>query len=57
VVGPENGVKPISGDQMIRGRDVVGSDFDQDWFNLAYRLNGGLRRSGSFYNGFRRSRR
>jgi hypothetical protein len=42
VVGPENGVKPISSNQMIRGRDVAGSDFDQDWFNLAYRLNGGL---------------
>jgi hypothetical protein len=41
VVGPENGVTPHSGNQMIRGRDVVGADFDQDWFNLAYRLNGG----------------
>jgi hypothetical protein len=39
VVGPENGVTPISGNQMVRGR--APSDFDQDWFNLAYRLNGG----------------
>jgi hypothetical protein len=40
VVGPENGVKPISGNQMIRG--IAPSDFDQDWFNLAYRLNNGM---------------
>jgi hypothetical protein len=39
VVGPENGVTPISGNQMVRGR--APSDFDQNWFNLAYRLNGG----------------
>jgi hypothetical protein len=40
VVGSENGVDPISGSQMIRGR--AANDFDQNWFNLAYRLNGGL---------------
>jgi hypothetical protein len=40
VVGPENGVMPISGSQMIRGN--APSDVDQNWFNLAYRLNGGL---------------
>jgi hypothetical protein len=41
VVGAENGIKPVSGQQMIRGQAVAGADFDQDWFNLAYRLNGG----------------
>lgn len=39
VVGPENGVQPISGSQMVRG--VAPGDFDQDWYNLAYRLNNG----------------
>jgi hypothetical protein len=41
VVGPENGIVPISGNQMIRGQGLTPADFDQDWFNLAYRLNGG----------------
>jgi hypothetical protein len=40
VVGPENGVTPYSGNQMIRG--YAPSDTDQDWYNLAYRLNNGL---------------
>src|SRR5262249_16874337 len=40
VVGPENGVTPYSGNQMIRGYQP--NDIDQDWFNLAYRLNSGL---------------
>ena len=39
VVGPENGVTPTSGSQMIRG--IAPNNFDQDWFNLAYRLNNG----------------
>jgi hypothetical protein len=37
VVGPENGVWPISGLHMVKGR--APSDFDQDWYNVAYRLN------------------
>jgi hypothetical protein len=40
VVGPENGVLPHSGQQMIRGFQP--NDFDQDWYNLGYRLNSGL---------------
>lgn len=40
VVGMEGAVTPISGSQMVRG--IAPGDFDQDWFNLAYRLNGGL---------------
>jgi hypothetical protein len=40
VIGPENGVTPHSGQQMIRG--WAPSDTDQDWYNLAYRLNNGL---------------
>ena len=40
VVGPVNGVTPHSGQQMLQGR--APSDFDQDWYNLAYRLNNGL---------------
>src|SRR5438876_9315333 len=40
VVGPENGVTPYSGNQMIRGYQP--NDTDQDWYNLAYRLNNGL---------------
>src|SRR5438477_2299764 len=40
VVGPENGVQPHSGQQMIRGQGP--SDIDQNWYNLAYRLNSGL---------------
>ncbi len=40
VVGPENGVVPHSGQQMIRG--YAPTDIDQDWYNLGYRLNNGL---------------
>jgi hypothetical protein len=40
VVGTEGGVQPVSGSQMVRGTRA--SDVDQDWYNLAYRLNGGL---------------
>jgi hypothetical protein len=36
----ENGVTAHSGNQMIRGKST-GSDFDQQYYNLAYRLNGG----------------
>jgi hypothetical protein len=39
VVGPENGVTPHSGQQMLKGR--APRDGDQDWYNLAYRLNHG----------------
>jgi hypothetical protein len=39
VVGPVNGVTPHSGQQMLQGR--APSDIDQDWYNLAYRLNNG----------------
>lgn len=39
VVGAEGNVTPITGNQMIRG--IAPNDFDQDWYNLAYRLNGG----------------
>jgi hypothetical protein len=39
VVGPTNGVMPHSGQQMITGQGP--SDIDQDWYNLAYRLNNG----------------
>lgn len=39
VVTTENGVVPHGGSQMIRGS--APSDFDQNWYNLAYRLNGG----------------
>ena len=37
VVGPENGVNPISGLRMIRGNTPARQD--QNWYNLAYRLN------------------
>jgi hypothetical protein len=40
VVGPEGAVMPISGSQMIRGSNIP-FDRDQNWFNLAYRLNNG----------------
>jgi hypothetical protein len=39
VVGTEGSVTPHSGNNMIRGS--APSDVDQDWYNLAYRLNGG----------------
>ena len=39
VVGPENGVTPHSGQQMLKGR--APRDGDHDWYNLAYRLNNG----------------
>jgi hypothetical protein len=39
VIGPVNGVTPHSGQQMLRG--WLPGDKDQDWYNLAYRLNGG----------------
>jgi hypothetical protein len=39
VVGPENGVTPISGSQMIR--PVAPGDRDQLWLNIAYQFNGG----------------
>jgi hypothetical protein len=41
VVNAENGVMPISGTQMIRGLGSNIPDFDQNWYNLAYRLNNG----------------
>jgi hypothetical protein len=39
VVGPENGVTPHSGQQMIRGR--APRDGDQEWYNVAFRFNNG----------------
>jgi hypothetical protein len=41
VVTTDSGVSPHSGNQMIRGAFVAGADIDQNWYNLAYRLNGG----------------
>jgi hypothetical protein len=41
VVVAEFGIDPHSGQQMIRGL-LAGNDIDQNWFNLAYRLNNGL---------------
>jgi hypothetical protein len=38
VVGAESGVTPHGGTQMVRGD--LGFGFDQDFFNLAYRVNG-----------------
>jgi Bacterial lectin len=40
VVNAEGGVTPHSGTNMIRGL-ATGFDFDQDWYNIAYRLRGG----------------
>ncbi len=42
VVGVDSGVSPHSGSHMIRGAFVAGADIDQNWYNMAYRLNGGL---------------
>src|SRR4029078_11756783 len=41
VVGVDSGVSPHSGNNMIRGAFVTGGDLGQNWYNLAYRLNGG----------------
>jgi hypothetical protein len=45
VVGPENGVTPISGNQMIR--PVSPGNRDQQWLNIAYQFNGGQPFTGS----------
>src|SRR5436309_1912060 len=45
VVGTEGSVIPHSGLNMIRGS--APSDFDQNWYNLAYRLNGGSAYTGN----------
>src|SRR3954454_8670535 len=45
VVGTEGAVLPHSGNNMIRGS--APSDLDQNWYNLAYRLNGGSPFSGN----------
>ena len=39
VVGTEGSVTPHSGVNMVRG--IAPNDFDQDYYNLAYRLHGG----------------
>ncbi|HVM50392.1 MAG TPA: hypothetical protein VMU04_20365 [Candidatus Acidoferrum sp.] len=39
VVSAENGVTPHGGNQMIRGS--APSDLDENWYNVAYRFNGG----------------
>lgn len=41
VVTTDSGVLPHGGNQMVRGAFVSGADFDQNWYNLASRLNGG----------------
>lgn len=41
VVGVDSGVSPHSGNNMIRGAFVTGADIDQNWYNVAYRHNGG----------------
>jgi hypothetical protein len=46
VVTAEYGVTPLSGTQMIRGK-YNATDFDQDFYNLAYRLGGGNSFSGN----------
>lgn len=45
VVGTEGSVSPHSGLQMIRSS--APSDLDENWYNLAYRLNGGNPYTGS----------
>lgn len=45
VVGTEGSVTPHSGNNMIRGS--APSDLDQNWYNLAYRLNGGSAFTGN----------
>jgi hypothetical protein len=45
VVGTEGSVTPHSGTQMIRGS--AASDKDENWYNLAYRLNSGNSYSGN----------
>jgi hypothetical protein len=45
VVGAESGVNPHSGSQMIRAS--APSDLDENWYNLAYRQNGGAPYSGN----------
>ncbi len=39
VVGPQAGVNPHSGTNMIQGS--APNDLDENWYNLAFRLNGG----------------
>lgn len=39
-------VAPHSGNNMIRGKGLV-VDLDQNWYNLAYRLNGGNKYTGN----------
>ena len=49
VVGTEGGVSPHSGNNMIRGS--APSDLDENWYNLAYRQNGGNPYTGNIqYN-------
>lgn len=40
VVVAQDGVTPISGNQMVTGSGI-NYDGDQDWYNLSYRFNGG----------------
>jgi hypothetical protein len=46
VVGTEYGVTPHSGSKMVRGK-YNGSDGDEEYYNLAYRENGGNPYSGN----------
>ena len=49
VVGTEGSVTPHSGNNMIRGS--APSDLDENWYNLAYRLNSGNPYTGNIqYN-------
>ena len=41
IVGTEGSISPHSGTQMVRGANGGTIQFDQDYYNLAYRLNGG----------------
>jgi hypothetical protein len=45
VVGTTGGVNPHSGANMVTAR--LPGDFDQDWVNLAYRVNGGANLQGN----------
>lgn len=47
VVGVDSGVSPHSGSKMIRGAFVSGIDLDQNWYNIAYRHNGGAAFTGN----------
>ena len=49
VVGVDNNVTPHGGSKMIRGAFIAGADFDQNWYNLAFRLNNQAPFTGGIY--------